>query len=371
MHSIFEQIGIPQNPVLLAPLAGVSDHPFRIVCQENGADLTYVEMLSATALVYGSKRTFDMLFRHADETKLGVQITARTPEDMAKAVAILDKYPFETIDINMGCPVKKVTKSGSGSAILKDPTRVANTIRAARENTDKPVSVKVRLGWDSQTVTIREVAEVAEREKAVWLTLHGRLRNDTYATPVNLEMMAQTKEQISIPFIGNGNIFTSEDARLMTDVTGCDGLMVSRGAMGNPWVFREIKTGEASVSLDDWLATIERHLRLQQKAYGDTGMGAICMRKHLLWYLKGWPGAKRLREELNLLNNIESAFALMTDFAENLRKQGVETRDPVGGAHPESRFQWDPKFEMDRKLDRGVGDFIPEDAGRASIEPII
>jgi nifR3 family TIM-barrel protein len=364
----FEKLNLPKKPVILAPLAGVSDHPFRRVCQRFGADLTYVEMLSSTALIYRSERTFSMLSRHDDEPVVGVQLTSKTADECGQAVAILNDQPFETIDLNMGCPVTKVVKNGGGSGILKDPQRVYDTIKAAKENTDKPVSAKIRLGWDKQTVTCMDVAKAAEEAGAEWLTLHGRLRNDDYSVPVNLEMMQQVRRSISIPFIGNGNLFCRADADLMYEATGADGLMVSRGALGNPMVFREIKTGQSRVGLDEWLDAVIDHLDWQGEAYGASGFGAVCMRKHLLWYLKGWPGVKRIRESVTNAETIAMAKLVILEFADRLAQQNITHRLPLTFEQSEGkggRFLWDPKFDMDRKLDRGVGD----DQGQNGVTP--
>ena len=167
------RLGLPFAPVILAPLAGVSDHPFRRACARHGADLTYVEMISATALLFESRRTFDMLKRHESESILGVQITGKTADEVGRAVGILDKMPFDTIDINMGCPVNKVVKTGCGSGILKDPKRVYETTKLARESTGKPLSVKIRLGWDRDNVTWPEVLDAAEMGGADWITIHN------------------------------------------------------------------------------------------------------------------------------------------------------------------------------------------------------
>ena len=349
----FEKLGLPEFPIILAPLAGVSDHPFRRVCAGQGASLTYVEMLSAKAILYKSQRTFDMMARHAEESVLGVQVTGGSADDVARAIEILDKQPFDTIDINMGCPVTKVVKTGSGSAILKEPERVYETVRRGRQATDKPFSVKVRLGWDRSQVSIFEVADAAEKGGADWITIHGRLRSEDYSFPVDLATIAAVRRRLAIPVIGNGNIFSQGDALQMRERSRVDGVMVSRGALGNPWIFREIMTGNSEVSADEWLQTVTEHLTWQQQAYGPGGMGAVCMRKHLLWYAKGWPGAKILRERINTADSIESCLTMVQEFHRDLLAAGVTRRLQVAA---EQGFIWDPKYEMDRKLDRGVGD---------------
>ncbi|MDQ7051770.1 MAG: tRNA dihydrouridine synthase DusB [candidate division KSB1 bacterium] len=353
---IFSRLGLPEQPVFLAPLAGVSDHPFRRVCQKLGADLTFVEMLSAVAILQRSRRTLEMLQRHPDEPILGVQLTGRNADEVARAVDWLNRYPFEVVDINMGCPVRKVVSGGSGSAILKDPERVYQTVLKATQSTDRPVTAKIRLGWDHKSINAVEVGLAAQEGGAAWLTVHGRTRADDYSVPVNLEKIAEVKAQLHIPVIGNGNIFSRQDMEYMTDKTGVDGVMVSRGALGNPWIFREIKGDSRPVTLQEWLQVVTDHLRWQQEAYGNRGIGAICMRKHLLWYTKGWPGSKHLREKINVADDLQEAIRLIENFATELEKRGVQQRLPVHDSGFHTRFVWDPKYDMDRQLDRGVGD---------------
>jgi len=392
----FRSLGLSAFPVVLAPLAGVSDHPFRRVCAREGAELTYVEMLSATALLYQSKRTLEMARRHESETILGVQITGKSADEVGRAVAILDKLPFDTIDINMGCPVNKVVRSGCGSGFLKDVPRIRETVRLARAATAKPLSVKIRVGWDKNSVNALEVADAIQSEGADWLTVHGRLRSDDYGDAVDLPTLKAVKDFCRIPVLGNGNIFSRADAEHMRAFTGVDGVMVSRGALGNPWVFKEFKEFNdrapagaggptAAPSLDEWRRTVLDHLAWQSQEYGDRGNGAVCMRKHLLWYAKGWPGAKKLREQINTLDDLGTVPALIDEFVALAAAAGVTTRQSVvphenetsqrfsavgrfkhgagdsahEGATPESltpHQAWDPKWDMDRRLDRGVGD---------------
>lgn len=352
----FVALGLPERPLILAPLAGVSDHPFRRICSEKGADLTYVEMISATAMLYESKRTFDMLKRHESETVLGVQITGPTAEQVGKAVEILNELPFDTIDINMGCPVKKVVKTGCGSAILRDPERVYQTVRAAVQATDKPVSAKFRLGWDHQSLNAVEVAQAIEAGGAAWTVIHGRTRSDDYGSPVKLDGIRQVKEAVKIPVIGNGNLFQKEDAVRMGELTGVDGWMISRGALGNPWLFREIKGDDSELDIDEWEDSVIRHLVWQAEEYGDQASAAVCMRKHLLWYAKGWHGVKPFRESVNSAASLLDARELVKEFAEGLRSKGIRHRSTIVQTEAENRFAWDPKYEMDRRLDRGIGD---------------
>ena len=370
--AFWNQLGFGEFPVLLAPLAGVSDHPFRRVCARAGATLTYVEMLSATAIVFRSKRTFEMMRRHETETRLGVQLTGKSAAEVGEAVALIDDQPFDTVDLNMGCPVNKVTRAGCGSAILRDPERVYQTVKAARAATAKPLSAKIRLGWDKGSRNFLETAAAVESGGADFMTVHGRLRSDDYSAPVDLEAIATVCKAVRIPVFANGNIFSLEDGAHVRRVTGCAGIMVSRGALGNPWLFRDLSLGrEVPVTLGEWRETVRDHLEWQQDEYGGHGNGAVCMRKHLLWYAKGWPGVKPLREKINTAESMSGMLALIDEFAGSLAALGcVERQSLVSGfAGDSSRFTWDPKYEMDRGLDRGVGDDGLVDLGSSPSAP--
>ncbi|MBP9708003.1 MAG: tRNA dihydrouridine synthase DusB [Oligoflexales bacterium] len=361
---MIKQLVNREFPLLLAPLAGVSDSPFRSVCYQNGADLCYVEMLSATALNYRNKKTLSMMRRDEQEPRLGVQLTAADAETMAKAVEYLNSLAmFETIDINMGCPVNKVVKAGCGSALLKDAELVYGVTKAACQASSIPVSVKIRLGWDHQSKNYLEVASAIESAGAKWLTVHGRTRSDDYSQFVDLSALAQIKRSISIPLIGNGNLFSPADVEQMRSLTMVDGVMISRGSLGNPWIFRDIKASEAGeasqmLSLADWWQGVSTHIDKQASAYQDGNLGAICMRKHLLWYVKGWPGARKIRQVLSQINNLTEAKNYLAEFVEKLSREFVDgiARSADDSDTQENRFNWDPKWQMDRELDRGVGD---------------
>ncbi len=348
---------LAKEPVLiLAPLAGITDHPTRRLAQNNGADLTYVEMISATALNYRNKKTLEMLARHPDEKVLGVQVTGRNPEELKEAIATLDGMNFDTIDINMGCPVAKVVNAGCGSALIKNPELVFRIVSEARSVTAKPLSVKFRLGWDQRSRNFLEVASAIESAGADWLTIHGRTRCDDYSVPVDLQAIKMIKAQVKIPVIGNGNLFSYEDIKLMSDATGVDGFMISRGALGNPWIFSVLKKPDFSVSLDSWLNTLLTHLSWQKDAYGARHLGAVTMRKHLLWYLKGWPGVKKIRAELSLCSDLLEGMENIKNYAEELRKLNILERTQKHSDDLEQgrSFVFEPKFDMHRELDKDV-----------------
>lgn len=321
-----------EGRVLLAPLAGVSEVPFRLICQELGASLTYVEMLSAAAICYQNKRTLQMRARHKNEKILGVQLTGNNPEEIARAISILDTEGFETIDINMGCPVRKVVTGGAGSAILKEPERISKTVQMARAATQKPLSAKVRLGYTRETVNIEDTIKRICTNHVEMFTIHGRTRSEQYNTPCDLAGIAkgvavsQTNEvfQKKILTVGNGDIFCPESAEKMRLETNCDAVMVSRGALGNPWVFSQIRgLQKEHPTFEEWLDVVLKHIGYQEEHFGNTNLAAVLMRKHLLWYAKGFPNSKGLREALNNVESLSEARERLQNFAKNVPKSFV------------------------------------------------
>jgi tRNA-dihydrouridine synthase B len=347
-----------KNRVFLAPLAGVSDVPFRRICQELGAGLTYVEMLSATAIAYQNKRTFEMMARHKSEDILGVQVTGPTAAQVAHAVSVLDNQGFETIDINMGCPVRKVVGSGCGSAFLKDPERITETVLSSRAVTSRPLSAKYRLGYTRENVNVEETTQRVIQANVDMFTIHGRTRSESYSTPcdlqgIQLSMNVARDLNKNVVKVGNGDVFSYESAQKMHKETGCDAVMVSRGALGNPWIFKEILVGEVvSPSFAEWFDIVMKHLSYQEEHYGKTKLSAILARKHLLWYTKGFPSSKGVRESLNRVEDLGQAREILTEYSTRIAKDHVR----FVGNNNEITDSYDPKFEMDRNLDRGVGD---------------
>lgn len=352
-----------KNRVFLAPLAGVSDIPFRRVCQSLGAGLTYVEMLSATAIRYNSKRTFEMMARHASESILGVQVTGPNADEVSSAVSILDKQGFETIDVNMGCPVRKVVGAGCGSAILKDPARISETMAKCRAATSKPLSAKIRLGYTRETVNVTDTVDRVITEHVDMFTIHGRTRSESYSTPCDyqgirsgidagINVMAKQNHNHVIK-VGNGDIFGIESALKMRQETGCDAVMVSRGALGNPWIFKEILAEKVvQPTFSEWLDLVMNHITYQEEYFGNRTLAAVLMRKHLLWYAKGFPESKALRDQLNQVESLEQARIILKDYAKKVPSDFVRHE----GFLSNMNHSYDPKYEMDRTLDRGVGD---------------
>ena len=357
-HDVFEKLGLPEKPVMLAPLAGVSDIPFRLISTMHGADLCYVEMLSAAALIYKSERTFNMAKRHKDEKVLGVQVTGRNPQETAEAVMILDSMNFDTIDLNMGCPVRKVVKQGCGSAILKDPKRVYDTVALCRKYTSKPFSAKIRLGWDHDQLNVKEVTQAVLDGGADWITIHGRCRSDRYEQPVLMDKIIEVAESYQIPVIANGNILTPADGHMVNSQEPLSGMMVSRGSLGNPWLFNQIKCPQTKEpGIDEWFSTVKKHLAWFAETYQDQPHLNVCMRKHLLWYTSGWVGAKELRNRINQLKELAAMMTALEEFVSSLKaKHDSHLRRFDLHKRPMSDFSWDPKYDMDRVLDRGVGD---------------
>jgi tRNA-dihydrouridine synthase B len=312
------------NRVILAPLAGITDAPFRRICQEQGAGLTFVEMISAVALNYENRRTIEMARRHASEKILGAQLEGSDPVAIAQTVRTFDSMGFDTIDINMGCPVRKVVNAGGGSGLLRFPDLISRILDAARAATSKPLSVKYRLGFTRDAITVEDTTERAIQAGFQMVTIHGRTRSEDYSNSVDYEgiklgvQRAHTPatNKASLTAFGNGNVFSVHDANLMMESTGADGVMVSRGALGNPWIFTEILANKKlDVTIEEWLALILRHISYQQENYGDTSSAAIMMRKHLLWYAKGFPGTKILRGEICKRNTLDDMRALFRDFS--------------------------------------------------------
>jgi tRNA-dihydrouridine synthase B len=346
------------NRAVLAPLAGVSDVPFRRVCTGMGAGLTYVEMLSAVALLHRSRLTMQMTARHESENVLGVQVTGATPMEVAAAVRILDESGFDTIDINMGCPVRKIISSGWGCAFLKDPERVSETVRVARAATRKPLSVKCRIGFGRDAVNIGEVAARVAAEGADLLTVHGRVRTDDYSVRVRMDDIAagfaaaRAAAPGRIVCVGNGDVMDHESAAAMMDRTGADAVMVSRGALGNPWIFRELLTGRpAHPGAAEWKEVVLRHLDYHEEFHGEGLLSACKTRKHLIWYASGFPRSNRLRERCNSVASLREAREVIGEFAATIPAGLRRYEDPES-----TRRTSEPKHEMDRIADRAVGE---------------
>lgn len=247
----------------------------------------------------------------------------------------------------MGCPVKKVVKVGCGSALLKDPEEVYHITHKTVRNSRFPVSVKIRLGWDLESKNFMEVTDAIEKGGASWVTVHGRTRSQNYSDPVDLESLRVIKESLSIPLIGNGNLFCESDAHSMGELSLVDGFMVSRGALGNPWAFDIIKGKRVSVSLDEWLSCVKNHISYHRAHFECDRVALICFRKHLLWYLKGWPFASSLKDKVLGMMSFDDVLNSLGDFTELLKDKGIETRQLSAKNIPQKeKFVWDPKGDI-------------------------
>ena len=295
-----------QFPVFLAPMAGVTDLPFRLLCRVQGCDMTYTEMISAKGLLYAGERTRALLSTAQAERPCGVQLFGSDPEilaDMAKKVISEQGEEIALIDINMGCPAPKITGNGEGSALMKNIPLAGRIIEAvAKAAFPVPVTVKFRKGWDETCINAVPFAKMAEAAGAAAVAVHGRTREQGYSGRADWDIIAEVKAAVSIPVLGNGDVFTGADAVNIKAHTGCDGILIGRGAQGNPWIFREVKAAlngqpYTPPTWGERITMAIAHGRMQQQYKGDHGV--IEMRKHLSWYLKGVQGAAGLRAEIN------------------------------------------------------------------------
>jgi len=291
-----------RQSLILAPMAGITDLPFRLLCREFGCELAFVEMLNVRSVSYKSKKTKQMLSTVKRDSPLGIQLLGFEDKFIIKALDILKSHKFDILDFNAACPAKKVTKRGEGAALLRQPKKLQAILRILVKNSTSPVTVKIRAGWDEHSVNAREVALISEDAGVDAIFVHGRTKIQEYRGPVNYEAIRQVKKAVKVPVIASGDIFNAVLAKKMLDETGCDGLAVARGALGNPWIFKEIsrflKDGaiEPRPSEKEIIDTIVEHLNSCIDFYGERG-GAVLFRKFFAWYTKGFSGSRKLREK--------------------------------------------------------------------------
>ena len=299
-----------ESPFLLAPLAGITDAPMRRICSMQGAALVYSEMISAKGLRYKDKNTERLLYMYEDEGPVALQLFGSEPEIMRFAAAKLEERKNVILDVNMGCPVPKVVKNGEGSALLQNPELAGRIIEAMVKETGKPVTAKIRMGWDEHSVNAVEVAKILKQAGASAVAVHGRTREQYYTGKADWDIIREVKQAVDIPVIGNGDIFSGRDALDMIEKTGCDFVMIARGALGNPWIFAEAKAlweGKEPPKVpdaDEKREMLEKHFCDLLELKGEYA-AVREMRKHIGWYLKGMPGAAAMRREINQITDAQ------------------------------------------------------------------
>lgn len=298
------------NNVILAPMAGVTDLPFRLLCKEQGAGLICMEMVSAKAIYYNNKNTEELMEIHPDETPVSLQLFGSDADIIAQMAKRIEERPFAILDINMGCPVPKVVNNGEGSALMKNPRLVEEILTKLVKAVRKPVTIKIRKGFHDGQANAVEIARIAEGCGVAAIAVHGRTREQYYSGRADWDIIAAVKDAVKIPVIGNGDVTDAKRAELLLKTTGCDGVMIGRAAQGNPWIFHEITTYlETGVipprpTMEQVKETIIRHAKLQLEYKGEY-TGVREMRKHLSWYTTGYPNSARFRQAINTMESME------------------------------------------------------------------
>lgn len=298
------------NRTVLGPMAGVTDLPFRLLCKEQGAGLVVMEMISAKAITYHNYKTKELMKTDPAEAPVSLQLFGHEPEVIAEAAGMIDGEPFDILDLNMGCPVPKVVNNGDGSALMKDPTLIEKIVHSAVTASSRPVTVKLRKGWSSESVNVTECALAAQEGGASAVAVHGRTRPQMYSGTADWECIRDVVNALDIPVIGNGDVSDGPSAKAMLDETGCDAVMIGRAARGNPWIFREVnhyldtgteceKAGKREI-----VQMILRHASLMKQIKGER-IGIQEMRGHAAWYLQGFPGASKLRAAINTVSTFD------------------------------------------------------------------
>ncbi len=307
------------NQTVLGPMAGVTDLPFRLICKEQGVGLVVMEMISAKAITFHNSKTRDLMRTDERESPVSLQLFGHEPDVMAQAVEMIEDEPFDILDINMGCPVPKIVNNHEGSALMKDPKLIEEIVAACVKHTKRPVTVKMRKGFDCDHVNAVDCAKAAEQGGASAVAIHGRTRTQMYAGTADWNIIRDVVEAVRIPVIGNGDVKDGPSAKRLLDETGCAAVMVGRGAEGNPWVFREIngylETGNEvdRPSRREVIQMILKHADMMRK-YKSEHVAMQEMRRHAAWYLQGFPGASKLRMKINTMATYE-------DLQEMLRQE--------------------------------------------------
>lgn len=308
-----------KNNLILAPMAGVTDLPFRLLCKRQGVGLLCMEMVSAKAIHYNNKNTEALMEIHEEERPVSLQLFGSDPYIMSEIAKRIEERPFQILDINMGCPVPKVVNNFEGSALMKDPKKVREIVTQTVKAIKKPVTVKIRKGFDEDNVNAVEIAKIIEDSGAKAIAVHGRTRQQYYSGVADWDIIRKVKENVSIPVIGNGDVDSPQSAKKLLEETGCDGIMIGRGVRGNPWLFDQIqKYLETGVQIDkpslvEIKEMILEHARLSVKYKGEY-IGIREMRKHTAWYTAGCPGSAKLRSRVNEIESLSSLILLLDEY---------------------------------------------------------
>ena len=319
MQNTHPRIGslLLDSPIILAPMAGITSLPYRLTMKAFGAALVFTEMVSANGLIRDGRKTFELLASCREEEPLGVQLFGDDPEILAQGAKLISEAGA-LLDINMGCPVKKVIRSGAGSALLKEPRRIGQILSAVRAVYPGPLTIKIRSGWDTDSLNFVEIGKIAENEGVDAITLHPRTRSQAFTGKANWQQIGELKAALKIPVFGSGDIYTAEDGLKMQELTNCDGLMIGRGAYGNPWLIRDILTllkGDqiSAPTVAEKHQTAVRQLQLHREQFGDHKT-IFEMRKHLCWYARGLPGASLFRASLQQVTTMEQLLEATATF---------------------------------------------------------
>lgn len=314
-----------EPPVFLAPMAGVSDYPYRQLVREMGVKLLYTEMVSAKGYEYGNQRTKELIeFNRGEEGRIAVQIFGEEADFLARAARdIEEEYNVDLIDINMGCPAKKIVKNGAGSALMKDLDLAEEIIKEVVQAVDIPVTVKMRSGWSKENINAVELAQIAEDAGAAAVAVHGRTRKQFYKGEANWDIIEEVSNSVKIPVIANGDIFSAEDAEAILNKTGCQGIMIGRAAQGNPWIFKEIieylRTGKkpSPPTDEEKIDFAVKHIKLAADFYGEK-QAVPLMRKHIAWYIKGMPYSTKVKNKVNQIFDKNELISLLREYQNEL-----------------------------------------------------